>query len=272
MLKQTRLNWLGFNPDFGEPETVTPSEYQSPTRLRGELFDQPRRVTYVFGEDRNPMPISLCTFHDQRLIVIQMDVATVKSVNADWPSLVEWKADFADQILSKLRARYIGLKSKWMRLIGRKQTDYYVQGPFIPFEQGIAVASLVIRVGLDSNFDEAYKIAQRFLELHPQNENFKYFDKVWNKRNPKPESSRPLGAYRWTDDELKAIESMAPLEPASDAFGAGHTNEERLRFNEIVWRQCQKKLSRVEQGSDVDVEAEASVAASRTIRNFFNMN
>ena len=268
MLERTRWDLLGLTPTIREPKTVTPSEYQMPSRLRGELFNQPSRTTYVFGDDCRPIPLSLSAFHGQRLIVIEIEVSTVRSLNSEWPSLAKRKVDFANRLLPKLRARYVGLKSKWMHLFCRKQTDYHVQGPFIPHEQGTAVASLVIRVGLDSNFDEAYKVAQRFLELHQENENFEYFNKIWNKRKLKHQ--RPRSGYHWSGEELRAIGSMAPLEPVSNEFGSGHTQEERLRFNEIVWRQCQQKLNCVESGYDDDKEARISRSADKVLRNFFN--
>ncbi|MDB2687674.1 hypothetical protein N9Y42_10730, partial [Mariniblastus sp.] len=124
MLERTRLDWLGLDPNFVEAETVTPSDYQMPSRLRGELFNQPPRVAYIFGDDCSPIPLSLCAYHNQRLIVVEMEVATVKSLNAEWPSLAKRKVDFANKILPNLRARYVGRISKWMQLIGRKQKDY----------------------------------------------------------------------------------------------------------------------------------------------------
>ena len=265
--KRTRFDWMGLNPDFAEPEIVTPSDYKMPSRLRGELFNQPSRTAYVFGDDWSPIPVSLNVFHDQRLIVVEIEVATAYSINAEWPSLEKDKLDFANRILPNLRSRYVGLRSKWMQLICRKQCDYHVQGPFIPREQGTAVVSLVIRVGLDSNFDEAYKIAQRFLELHPENENVEHFKKIWNLS--KPERQRPPSGYQWSYEELRAIESMAPLEPTSNEFGSGRTPEERLRFNEIVWRQCQQKLSDAASDYDDNEETEAVRAADKVLRNVF---
>ncbi|MDB2687129.1 hypothetical protein N9Y42_07935, partial [Mariniblastus sp.] len=76
------------------------------------------------------------------------------------------------------------------------------------------------------------------------------------------------GSYQWSNEELRAIESMAPLEPTSNEFGAEHTQEERLRFNEIVWRQCQQKLNHAESGCNE--KSEASGAADSSLRKFFS--
>ena len=270
MLKQTRMDLLGLSPDYGEQRSTTPTEYKMPSRLRGEVFNQPLRAIYVFGKDIRLMPLSLRAFHDQRLIVVEMEVATVNSVTAEWPSLERRKVDFANKILAKLRTRYVGLQSKLVRLLKSKKSDYQLHGPFIPHEPGIAVVSLVIRVGLDSNYDEAYKIAQRFLELHPENEKLKHFKEAWNKSKPSPNRQRPPGIYQWTHEELDAIGSMAQLEPAPDGFGAGRTLEERLRFNDIVWRQCQQNLQRFENNYDHDLESQASTAASKILKESFS--
>lgn len=261
--RQDRLDL--YYPDLvdSEPEQTDRSEYRTPSRLRGEVLDQPSRATYVFGNDGYPIPLSLCAFQEQRLIVVEMDVATVKAIHAEWPSLAKRKVEFANRLLPKLRSHYVGLRARVGRRLRRETGDYYVQGPFIPYQSGIAIVSLIIRVGLDSNFDQAYRIAKRFLDLHPGNERFELPEKTDAK--PKPKPAVP-GAYMWTNEELYAIESMAVLEPDSPhEFGANHTQEERARFNEIVWNQCQQRPRR----NVSDEESNAAGAATRALREFF---
>jgi len=255
--------------DYVEPGHSAGPHYKFRPRMRGEKFNQLARVNYVFNPEVGyaPIPMSLSAFHDQRLIVAEIDVATLTSLTAEHPNLSKRKMKFATQVLGQLRSKYDGIWARLVRLLRRKRESLSlsIEGPFIPYEPGIALVSLVIRVGRDSNFDDAYQIAKRFFELHPRNEDFERFQKIWN---PNPSKVRKDDCYQWSNVELRAIEYMAPLEPTdSTQFGFNRTEAERTRFNEITWKRCQERLERMQ----IDPQpVDASGACTELLREYFN--
>ena len=252
--------------DFLESGRLTEPHYKFRARMRGEVFDQRPRISYVFGSDEQPIPLSLSVFHQQRVIVVEVDVATLTSVTAEYPKLCKPKKEFAIELLGRLRAQYDGRWVRLARMIRRQRESLFIEGPFIPYEQGIALVSLAVRVGRDSNFDRAYEKAKKFLELHPENEEFERFQKVWEK----PEAAPPKkhDGYQWTQVELRAIEQMAPLQPTSETFGFNRTEEERIRFNEIVWRQCQQRLEKMKV-KESKGQVGASTESHGVLKDFF---
>ncbi len=251
-----------------ESKTEVPHVYEVPSRVRGELFNQPPRTTYIFGTDTLPIPLSLLAFKAQRLIVVEVEAAKIEIVTAEWPALSNLKKKFAIQLLEQLSSQYVGRWAEIIRWLRREKPAFRVEGPFIPHQQGSALVTLMIRVSRDTNFDESYQIAKRYFELHPDNEDLLRFQKQWEKPKAKPSNSRD--SYDWTEQELWAIESMAPLEPDAQTFGTERTEEERLRFNEIVWRQCQQRLNQLARGIVEEGNEEASGVAESILRGFFN--
>lgn len=250
--------------DYVEPGYSADPYYKYRPQMRGEDFNQPARINYVFGSDAQPIPLSLCVFHAQRLIVVEIDIATVTSLTAEYPNLSNPKKEFAIQLLGQLRAKYDGVWAKLGRMFRRKRESLFLEGPFIPYEPGIALVSLVIRVGRDSNFDEAYRIAKRFLELHPENDERERFRKTWD---PNVSRENKDDGYQWTSVELRAIEYMAPLEPTDpDDIGFNRTEEERIRFNEITWKRCQERLERMQMNPE---PVNASGACTELLRELF---
>jgi len=252
--------------EFTSTGSVIQTQYDPPARTRGELFNQPRRINYVFGEDIYPIPLSLSVFHEQRLIVIAVDVAALSSIYAEHPALNSVKKEFATKLLTKLRRKYDGTWSEVKRIAAREHRRFFVEGPFIPYEQGIAVVSLTIQVTRDFSFDQAYVIARKHLELHPENQDVDRLAKRWTK--PKPPIPRDPNAYQWSGTELRAVESMAPVDAGPDTFGGDRTKEERIRFNEIVWRQCQEKLRKENQA--MQRENDSSEASDLLLAKWFN--
>jgi hypothetical protein len=176
------LDWGYF-----DPQPVEPAIYEMPSQLSGERFDQPQRKTYIFINGC----LNFSVFHQQRLIVAEVDVSADNS-------------EYADLLLSQLRTR----------LRNQKWTSCQVQGPFIPYEHGISIATLLIQVGLDSNFDEVYRVARLFLELHPDNDQVERFKKAWATPEHRPgHAGIRESQCGWTIEELQAIESLTPLTP-----------------------------------------------------------
>lgn len=250
--------------DFVEPNSSADPHYRYRPRMRGENFDQPARINYVFGTESKPVPMSLCVFHDQRLIVAEIDIATLTSLTAEYPNLSRQKRKFGIELLTQLRAKYDGVWARLVRFFRRKRESLFIEGPFIPYEPGVALVSLVIRVSRDSNFDDAFQVAKRFLELHPENEEVEHFRKLWHQKTPSAKND----GYQWTFVELRAIEGMAPLEPTdSTMLGFNRTEEERIRFNEIAWKRCQERLEKMQRDQSPTCASDASM---ELLQEFFN--
>ena len=246
--------------NFREPGHSSAPQYRFRPQMRGEAFDQPSRINYVFGTCEQPIPMSLCAFHEQRLIVAEVDITTNASLTAEFPNLSKRKKEFADRLLGQLRSSYDCLFAKLVRWFQRKRGALDVEGPFIPYEPSIALVTLVVRVSRDANFDDAYRIAKRFFELHRENEDYEKFKIQWGK-SKLPVSKKD--GYPWTATQLKAIEDMAPLEPSdSGELGFYRSKEERQQYNERIWKRCQ---ARPETGV-----TNASQASNRALRDFFS--
>ena len=103
--------------------------------------------------------------------------------------------------------------------------------------------ALIIRVSRDGNFDTAYEWAQRFLELHPRNDDRAQLLKQRD-RSPKPTGPPP---YAWTAKEMSAVERMARLEPCEDDDDPWDLL--RRAYNDSVFGEIQRDAS--ESASDL---------------------
>lgn len=180
-----------------------------PARVRGERFDQQSVVTYSFRG--HAICANLLPCHPERAIVVQTDISRNEMI-VELPQLSKQKMDFATKLLNELGRKHVGRMARLAALVCGRQMSTQIEGPFVPYQPGVAFMVLVIRVSRDKNFDIVYEQTQRFLELHQENDDRARFLQSWLPQPQPSPAANEQPVYDWTSAELAAAERMAPTE------------------------------------------------------------
>lgn len=254
------------SPELNESASrrSVPTVSAIPSRVRGERFDQRNHLTYSFCNYE--IVANLRADHDHRAIIIQVDVANAASDDVDWPTLSSHRADFAHTLLGAVRRRLIGPIATLRRIARRRPASIEIEGPFIPRQKSLATMTLIIRVNRDGNYDQLYDVVRQFLEMHRCNDDRSRFAQRWLKNQIVNVKTKESGnGYRWTPEELDAVERMARLEsPDHDGESDMFSDQKRRNYNdqlfEVAQRDSQLRRARVR---------DASSEADRALRRFF---
>ena len=176
-------------------------------RMHGELIDQPAQIALSFncGE----LPCNLCVDHQNRRIVVRIDVgSSMTAVFSPGSAVINpAKQRAAIQITEHVRGSFEGVIARLGRFLTAERQAVIFEGPFMPVDR--TCVELEARVTRDTNFDRTYDYIKQLLETHPLND---------NQLCPLP--TPPPAVYAWTEQEMDWVEGKPKEDGTPEALAA----------------------------------------------------